>query len=182
MWVEESVAGKIDPSVVMCIGLAESSLGRHLKTPYNIGNVGNTDDGSTYQFDSPRSGVYWVVRTLNNDYLKNYTSIDQLSRYGNKTGPIYASSDTNWHNNMVNCLSALKGRYVGDEYPFRLGGERDISDIGNAGDISASGVGTDSGAVNLNTTDYTNALGTGATASGATSSTTSTGASTPAGN
>lgn len=38
---------------MICIGLAETTLGNHLKTAYNIGNIGNTDSGSTYSFASP---------------------------------------------------------------------------------------------------------------------------------
>ena len=119
MWVEESIAGKVDPSFTMCLGLAETSLGNHLKSAYNIGNVGNDDSGNVYEFDSPRTGVYWIIKTLNNAFLKKYRSIDQLSRYGNKDGSIYASSERNWHNNVVRCLSALKGRFVEDDFRFR---------------------------------------------------------------
>lgn len=108
MWTEEAVGAKIDPSFLMCVGLAETSLGNHLKTPYNIGNIGNTDSGGTYEFASAREGVYWMTKTLNNKFLGKYTTIDQLSRYGNKDGSIYASSSSNWHNNVVRCLSALK--------------------------------------------------------------------------
>jgi len=43
MWTEEAVSAKIDPSFLMCVGLAETGLGNHLKTAYNIGNIGNTD-------------------------------------------------------------------------------------------------------------------------------------------
>ncbi len=42
-WTEEAVNAKVDPSFLLCVGLAETGLGNHLKTPYNIGNVGNTD-------------------------------------------------------------------------------------------------------------------------------------------
>lgn len=42
-WTEEAVGAKIDPSFLMCVGLAETGLGNHLKTAYNIGNIGNTD-------------------------------------------------------------------------------------------------------------------------------------------
>lgn len=108
VWTEEAVGGKIDPSFLMCVGLAETGLGNHLKTAYNIGNIGNTDSGSTYEFMSARDGIYWMVKTLNNKFLGKYTTIDQLSRYGNKDGSIYASSSSNWHNNVVRCLSALK--------------------------------------------------------------------------
>lgn len=43
MWTEEAVGAKLDPSFLLCIGLAESGLGRNLKTPFNVGNIGNTD-------------------------------------------------------------------------------------------------------------------------------------------
>ncbi|USN59118.1 MAG: hypothetical protein H6767_03390 [Candidatus Peribacteria bacterium] len=120
MWVEESLDGGVDPSFVMCLGLAESGLGRFLKTPYNIGNVGNTDSGATWDLPNARSGVYRIVRTLNNDILSQYTEIRQLSRFGNKDGSIYASSPFNWHNNITKCMSHLKGEYVPDDYNFRL--------------------------------------------------------------
>ena len=54
MWVDTALSANIDPSFMMCIGLAESTLGNHLKTSYNIGNIGNTDSGSTYSFSSAR--------------------------------------------------------------------------------------------------------------------------------
>jgi len=36
IWTEEAVGAKLDPSFLMCIGLAESGLGNHLKTAYNV--------------------------------------------------------------------------------------------------------------------------------------------------
>ena len=53
MWVDTALDARIDPSFMMCVGLAETTLGNHLKTAYNIGNIGNTDSGSTYSFESP---------------------------------------------------------------------------------------------------------------------------------
>lgn len=123
VWTEEGVEGKIDPSFLMCVGLAETGLGKNLKTPYNIGNVGNTDSGGTYDFPSAREGVYWMVKTLDNKYLGQHQSLSDLSRWGNKDGAIYASSSKNWHNNVVRCLSALKGRFIEDDYKFRLSPE-----------------------------------------------------------
>lgn len=127
MWVEESIGAKIDPSFLMCVGLAESGLGRSLKTGNNVGNIGNTDSGGTYTFDTPREGVYWMARTLNNQYLGKYDTIDELSRWGNKEGSIYASSSSNWHNNLIRCISALKDRFIEDDFKFRLedGAEKD---------------------------------------------------------
>jgi len=92
VWVEESLAANLDPSFLMCIGLAETRLGHTLKTPYNVGNVGNTDSGGTYQFSSPGEGIHWMTKTLNNKYLWEYTHLSQLSGYGNTTGAIYAMS------------------------------------------------------------------------------------------
>lgn len=120
MWIEEAVDGNIDPSFLMCIGLAESGLGRNLKTAFNVWNVGNTDSGGTWEFPNARSGVYWMVKTLNNRFLWEYNEMSKLSRYGNKTWSIYASSPVNWHNNMVKCLQALKGEHIRDDFNFRL--------------------------------------------------------------
>jgi murein DD-endopeptidase MepM/ murein hydrolase activator NlpD len=120
IWTEEAVEAKVDPSFMMCVGLAETGLGRNLKTQYNVGNIGNTDSGATSEFISPRDGIYWMGKTFNNKYLGEYQAISDLSRWGNKTGAIYASSPKNWQENIVRCLSALKGRFVEDSYRFRL--------------------------------------------------------------
>jgi len=125
-WVEESIASKVDPSFLMCIGLAETGLGRNLKTGYNVGNIGNTDSGDTSSFDSARDGIYWMGKTLNNRFLGKYKTVDQLSRWGNKTGAVYASSPSNWHNNIIRCMSALKGRFVEDNYAFRVVSSQDL--------------------------------------------------------
>lgn len=59
-------------------------------------------------------------KTFNNKFLKGYTKISELSRWGNTDDSIYASSGGNWHNNIVKCLSALKGRFVEDDFKFRI--------------------------------------------------------------
>lgn len=120
LWTDTALAAKIDPSFIMCIGLSETTLGNHLKTRYNIGNVGNTDDGSTVTFDSPKEGIAWMAKTFNNKYLGKYTKVSELSRWGNQKWPIYASSSSNWHDNTIRCLSALKWRFVEDDYNFRI--------------------------------------------------------------
>jgi murein DD-endopeptidase MepM/ murein hydrolase activator NlpD len=119
MWVDTALEWHLDPSFVMCVGLAETTLGNHLKTPYNIGNIGNTDSGSTYSFASPTEGIEWMAATFNNKYLGKYTKLSELSRWGNPDGTIYASSSSNWHQNTVKCLSALKWEFVDDDYAFR---------------------------------------------------------------
>lgn len=120
MWVDTALDAKIDPSFMMCIGLAETTLGNHLKTAYNIGNIGNTDSGSTYTFSSPQEWLTWMTATFNNRFLWKYTKVSELSRWWNTDGPIYASSNSNWHNNTIRCLSALKWEFVEDGFEFRL--------------------------------------------------------------
>lgn len=120
IWIEESISESIDPTFTMCIGFAESSLGKNLTTSGNIGNVGNTDSGDRRNFDDARSGIRGISSTLNNNWLGGYITIDQLSGWGNVSSPIYASSPTNWHENIVKCMSAIKWRYVGNKSPFRL--------------------------------------------------------------
>ena len=120
IWVEESLDGNIDPTFVMCIWLAETGLGNHLKTAYNVWNVGNTDSGGTWDFPNARSGIMWIVRTLNNAALGKYDEIQQLSRFWNKDGSIYASSEDHWHSNVTKCMSHIKQRYIPDNYNFRI--------------------------------------------------------------
>lgn len=120
MWVEESLDGNVDPSFVMCVWLAETGLGRNLKTPFNVGNIGNTDSGATKTFMNARTWVYWMVQTFNNKFLWEYKKISDLSRYGNRNGAIYASSKDNWHNNVTKCMSHIKQKYIPDDYPFRI--------------------------------------------------------------
>ena len=120
MWVDTALEADIDPSFMMCIGLAETTLGNHLKTAYNIGNIGNTDSGGTYSFNSPQEGLTWMTATFNNRFLGKYTKLSELSRWGNTDGAIYASSNSNWHNNTIRCLSALKWRFVEDDFQFRV--------------------------------------------------------------
>ena len=120
IWIEESLDGNIDPTFVMCIWLAETWLWRNMKSPYNVWNVWNTDSWATKAFKNARSWIYFIVQTLNNKILWWYNKIKDLSRYGNKDWPIYASSPDYWHNNIIKCMSTIKWKYVEDSYNFRL--------------------------------------------------------------
>ena len=111
----------IDKDVVICIAFAESTLGRYLSTSNNIGNVGNNDRGDRVAINSVLAGARAIPLTLNNGYLGNYHTINQLSRYGNKDGKIYASSPINWQTNVLKCLSQIKGYYIPEDFPFRVG-------------------------------------------------------------
>lgn len=109
----------IDPIFGICIGFAETSF-KHFKTSNNIGNVGNDDSGNTVEFASPLGGVQALFNVLNNQYLGDYYTIDELSRFGNKEWYIYASSPYNRQKNVMNCLSAIHWYPVPEDYPFRM--------------------------------------------------------------
>lgn len=119
---DQVVAGtNIDRDMVICIGFAESTLGKFLATDNNIGNVGNNDRGDRIAYENPYNGARLIPFTLNNQYLGNYHTIKQLSRYGNSDGKIYASSPINWQSNVQKCLSKIKAYYVPEDFPFRTG-------------------------------------------------------------
>ncbi len=122
IWVEEALEAEIDPSFLMCVWLAESSLGRNLTTWYNVWNVWNTDSWGRWTFSSPREWINWMVKTFNNKYLWKYTKISQLSRYWNNDPKkqIYASSWINWHTNIIKCMWELKQDYLKDDFEFRI--------------------------------------------------------------
>jgi murein DD-endopeptidase MepM/ murein hydrolase activator NlpD len=117
----ESVAKdtNIDVDMVICVAFAESTLWRHLSTSNNIGNVGNNDRWDRVGFSSAYAGARAIPLTLNNRALGSYHTINQLSRYGNKDGMIYASSPINRQTNVLKCLSQIKGYYIPEDFPFR---------------------------------------------------------------
>ncbi len=117
---EDVVKGtNIDKDMVICIAFAESTLGRYLSTNANIGNVGNNDRGDRVPFYSAYAWARAIPLTLNNAFLWAYHTINQLSRYGNKDGKIYASSPINRQTNVLKCLSQIKGYYIPEDFPFR---------------------------------------------------------------
>jgi hypothetical protein len=110
---------QVYPEVLICIAYADTSLGNFLKTPNNVGNVGNND---RWQTKSMRTAEQWVAsiwQTLTNQRLWDYISIDQLSRYWNADWKIYASSTVNRHNNVTNCLWLIRNKWVPDNFAFR---------------------------------------------------------------
>lgn len=118
VWMEWSKATGIDPYFWICVGWAETSF-RNFKSQNNIWNVGNDDSGNTKEFTTVQEGIEALFNVLNNKYLGNYYTIDQLSRYGNSDGFIYASSPFNRQNNITKCLTSIYWYYVPEDYPFR---------------------------------------------------------------
>lgn len=108
----------IDPIFGICIGAAETSF-RNFKTWNNIWNVWNTDSWATRTFTSPEAWVRAVFNTLNNQFLGQYHTMDQLSRFGNQYGYIYASSSFNRQKNIMRCLSMIYNQPVSEQYFFR---------------------------------------------------------------
>lgn len=116
------VENGIKPEVLVCIAQADSSLGKHLKSANNIGNVGNNDRGNVVAYPTLESGIQAMGKVLNNQYLGHYNTIGQLSRGGgNKTGSIYASSPYNWNKNVKLCLRNIYNDQTIDEsFNFRI--------------------------------------------------------------
>ena len=109
----------IDRDVVICIWVAESTLGKYLTTSNNIWNVGNNDRWDRVAYDTPYAWARLIATTLNNQHLWWYHTINQLSRYGNPDWKIYASSPINWQTNVMKCLSKIKWYTVPEDFPFR---------------------------------------------------------------
>ena len=110
----------IDRDVVICIWVAESTLGQYLTTSNNIWNVGNNDRWDRVSYNTPYAGARVIPLTLNNQHLWHYHTINQLSRYGNSDWKIYASSPINWQTNVMKCLSKIKWFTVPEDFPFRV--------------------------------------------------------------
>jgi len=109
----------IDPIFGICIWAAETSY-RNFKSWNNIGNVGNNDRGDTVQFTAPIDGVRAVYQTLGNQYLWWYRTMDQLSRFGNTSWPIYASDPVNRQKNILRCLSMIYEVNMPEDYFLRV--------------------------------------------------------------
>lgn len=130
MWVDESIFWNIDPSLTMCIWLAESTMWLNMTTSYNIGNVWNNDRWDREHLSSPREWISLIVSTLNNRYFRDIDELYKLSwawrkEYWDKPCTTqwefcYATDTNNWHNNVTKCLTHLKARYIPDDYNFRI--------------------------------------------------------------
>ena len=130
MWVDESLEWNIDPSFVMCIWLAETTLGVNLASPYNVWNVWNNDRWDRKHLKNARSWIYLIVSTLNNKYFSRYSHVDEMSWAWRRISELpsckekwtycYATDTKNWHKNIIKCMSHLKWTYVPDDYNFRL--------------------------------------------------------------
>jgi len=111
---------KIYPEMLICVAYADSSLGRFLKTKFNLGNVWNTDSGKTQAYETMEAGINAIGKVLNNRYLGQYNLVGQLSPFGNMNGsPYYATSKENWGINVLNCLWMIHNKQINNDWKFR---------------------------------------------------------------
>lgn len=110
---------RVQPEMFVCLSYADSSLGKHLKTAFNWANVGNNDRWDTVSYSNLEQGFNAIGKVLNNKNLSYIYTIDYLSRYGNKTGMVYATSPDNQFNNMANCLGMIHNKAIPDNRKFR---------------------------------------------------------------
>lgn len=119
-WEKASEWMWIDVDMWICIWFAESSMWRNLSSENNIWNVWNNDRWDRRNYETAIGWIRAIFFALNNKYLGSYYSINQLSRYWNKTWKIYASSQFNWHKNVKYCLSQIKWYSVSDNFVYRV--------------------------------------------------------------
>lgn len=120
LWEDAAAGHAVDLDMGICIATAESGMGRNLSSARNVGNVGNNDRGDRIDLWWAIEGASLIYYALENEYLWSYPTLFNLSGYGNKSGPIYASSEFNWQNNIMKCLTSIKGYRIPEEYPIRL--------------------------------------------------------------
>lgn len=120
LWQDAAAGHAVDLDMGICIATAESSMWRNLSSAWNVGNVGNNDRWDRLDLWSALEWASLIFYALNNEHLGRWHTIYELSWYGNKVGPIYASSEINWQTNVMKCLTAIKGYRVPEEYPIRL--------------------------------------------------------------
>lgn len=112
----------IDPDFLIAVTKAETQLCKVKQrgSEFNCGSVGSYDStNTTFQANSYRHGFEQIAQTVNNNLLRRYSKISELSRSHNKNqSPVYATSDGNWFRNCLATMNALKGKNEQD-YVFR---------------------------------------------------------------
>jgi len=121
----------VDPYLLVAIATADTSLGAKLKTPFNIGNVGNYDHGKdgktcigrttggcTRSFKSWYEGIRAMAEAKS---IRVNSMVGQLSPGGKiKTNAHYATSKESWHKNVISVLSKLYDRKIENTFNYKL--------------------------------------------------------------
>lgn len=118
LWYDAAEWQGVDPLLGMCVWFAETWF-KNFKTSNNIWNVGNNDRGDVVTYESPIVWARALYSVLNNQYLWWYHTLNELSRFGNSDGFIYASSPYNRQRNIMRCLIGIYGYAIPEDFPFR---------------------------------------------------------------
>lgn len=119
LFVDLGIKYNQHPYFILSVAFADTTCGRNLTTPFNIGNVGNTDSCPTCQnFASWDAGIEAVAQTLSNEYLIGGDRLCDFSGGGwtvctdardKMKSKLYASSQVNWGRNADWAFSWLLG-------------------------------------------------------------------------
>lgn len=130
VFVEECSKVDIHPYFCVAVAQADTSTGKNLTTPYNLGNVGNTDSCPTCQaYTSWEQGIRAIAQTLNNQWLRNATKVCHLSKGGWAScpegkdvngGKFYASSGVNWDRNASWAFNWMLGKQWDNKQLIKL--------------------------------------------------------------
>lgn len=119
------------PYTAVAIAQADTSMGNNLTTPFNIGNISNTDSCPTCgsHIKSWEQGIEEIYQTLSNRYLGKATKLCHLSRGGWQHcpegstingGKFYASSKANWQRNATWAFSWLLDKPINNQIQIKL--------------------------------------------------------------
>jgi len=130
IWVEAGKKYKVHPYFLIAIARADTSLGKSLTSPCNLGNVGHCDSCSKgYSYNSFANSIYSISQTISNQYLIVGTKTCHFSVGGWKfcpeakklmKGKFYASSKSNWNANVNDTMRWLIGGDYRNDYEVRL--------------------------------------------------------------
>lgn len=112
----------IKTEVLVAIAFADTHLGYAVKSKNNIGNVGNNDRWDTVEYATVEQWIRAIAYTLNNKYLWNKQTIWDLSFAGNckiDCTKVYATSNSNRQNNVLNTLSNIHREQITPDFIFR---------------------------------------------------------------
>lgn len=112
----------IKVEVWVAIAFADTHLWYATKTENNIGNVWNTDSGRTRTPESLEQWIEAIFQTLNGRYLGNKQTIWDLSYAWDcqiDCDKVYATSNANRQNNVLNTLSNIYREQIWSDFRFR---------------------------------------------------------------
>lgn len=124
-WEAEKRYG-VSKELLMSIAYAETSYNRNPQrgSRFNAFSICSHDSTSTTceygSYDEAiNAAAYWLTDPKTPIGSKGYTTVGQLSRFGNPHGTIWASSASNWNRNTTSELSRIHGKPVDHAYGWR---------------------------------------------------------------